>query len=68
MGGMHGEVRGRTKLETYKRFRKTVDQTKIEERTGLFMDARSGGKTELYGQMTKDLKTGEWVLFYHFGK
>jgi hypothetical protein len=68
MGGMGGSVRGRTKLEAYKRFRATVNQREIEDRTGLFMDAGTGSKQDLYSQMEKDEDTGEWVLYYHFGK
>jgi len=30
------------------------------------MDAGLGPKQELYRQMKKDPKTGEWVLYYHF--
>jgi len=68
MGGMGDVVRGKTKLETYKKFRAEVNRKDIEERTGLFMDAGIGLKKELYAQMRKDEKTGEWVLYYHFGK
>jgi hypothetical protein len=68
MGRMHGYIRGKTKLETYKRFRAQVDQKAIEDGTGLTMDAGTGGKIELYKEMQKDSETGEWVLFYHFGK
>ena len=68
MGGMHGYARGKTKLGCYKDFRAQVDREEIEARTGLFMDAGNGGKQELYAQMYKDSDTGEWVLFYHFGK
>jgi hypothetical protein len=68
MGGMGGEIRGKTKLGTYKRFRAEVNRKKIEESTGLYMDAGIGEKQDLYKRMEKDEKTGEWVLFYHFGK
>jgi len=68
MGGMGDTVRGKTKLETYKKFRRYVDRRKIEESTGLYMDAGIGKKQDLYRNMRKDPKTGEWVLFYHFGK
>lgn len=68
MGGMHGYSRGKTKLECYKNFRREVDRKSIEESTGLYMDAGTGTKQVLYSQMQKDPKTGEWVLFYHFGK
>jgi uncharacterized protein YfaP (DUF2135 family) len=65
---MHGYSRGKTKLECYKNFRREVNRQEIEESTGLNMDAGTGTKPELYAQMAKDPKTGEWVLFYHFGK
>ena len=45
-----------------------MNQKAIEDGTGLTMDAGTGGKTELYKEMQKDPETGEWVLFYHFGK
>lgn len=65
---MGGYIRGKTKLETYKRFRAKVNQRKIEEATDLILDAGAGPKMEVYRQMRKDLATGEWVLRYHFGK
>lgn len=68
MGGMGGEIRGKTKLEVYKRFRAEVNRKKIEESYSLVMDAGTGGKQDLYGKMRKDPTTGEWILRYHFGK
>lgn len=68
MGGFGDCVRGKTKLETYKKFRAQVNRRQIEERTGLYMDLGNGTKQDLYRSMRKDPKTGEWVLFYHFGK
>jgi hypothetical protein len=68
MGGMHGYIRGKTKLACYKKFRKEVNRKEIEESTDLSMDAGGGTKPEVYRQMKKDPKTGEWVLYYHFGK
>ena len=68
MGGMGGEIRGKTKLEVYKRFRAEVNRKETEESTGLFMDAGLGNKQDLYRSMKKDPETAEWVLFYHFGK
>lgn len=68
MGGMGGEIRGKTKLATYKKFRVRIDRKAIEERTGLYMDAGNGTKPELYKSMKKDTATGEWVLYFHFGK
>jgi hypothetical protein len=66
MGGMGGHSRGRTKLECYKNFRREGNRKEIEESNGMSMDAGMGTKPELYAQMEKDPKTGEWVLFYHF--
>jgi len=68
MGGMGGEIRGKTKIEVYKRFRAEVNRKDIEESTGLYMDAGTGTKPQLYDLMRKDPATGEWVLYYHFGK
>jgi hypothetical protein len=68
MGGMGGYIRGKTKLEVYKRFRAEVNRKETEERTGLYMDAGLGTKPRLYDLMEKDPETGEWVLYYHFGK
>ena len=68
MGGMHGYARGKTKIECYLNFRRRVNRQKVEEEMDLHMDAGGGTKPELYRQMKKDPKTGEWVLYYHFGK
>lgn len=68
MGGMGGVIRGKTKLEVFKKFRARVNRQAIEDRTGLYMDAGLGAKPDLYRQMVKDEKTGEWFLRYHFGK
>ena len=68
MGGMGGEVRGKTKIAVYKAFRAKVNRNRVEERTGLFMDVGNRTKPELYESMKKDPTTGEWVLRYHFGK
>jgi hypothetical protein len=68
MGGTGGFVRGRTKVEVYKQFRAEINRKEVEESTGLYMDAGEGTKPEVYAQMKKDPETGEWVLFYHFGK
>ena len=68
MGGMGGEIHGKTKLETYKKFRARIKRKKIEDSTGLYMDAGNGTKQDLYRSMKKDPVTGEWVLHFHFGK
>jgi hypothetical protein len=68
MGGMHGYARGKTKLACYKNFRRKVNRREIEESTNLTMDAGNGTKQEVYRQMKRKPETGEWVLFYHFGK
>jgi hypothetical protein len=67
-GGMGDEIRGKTKLEAYKKFRARVNRKKIEDATGLYMDAGNGGKQYLYRAMRKDPESGEWVLYFHFGK
>jgi len=68
MGGMGGEIREKTKLAVYKEFRARVHRNDIEDRTGLYMDAGAGTKQDLYRSMKKDATTGEWVLYFHFGK
>jgi len=68
MGGMHGYIRGKTKLEVYKKYRARINRKRVEESTGLQMDAGNGGKQDLYRSMQRDPETQEWVLFYHFGK
>ena len=68
MGGMGGSVRGKTKIECYLRFRKQINRQRIEDSTDLYMDAGGGTKSEIYQQMKKDPETGEWVLYFHFGK
>jgi hypothetical protein len=68
MGGMHGYIRGKTKLEVYKKYRAKVNRKRVEGATGLYMDAGNGGKQNLYKSMNRDPETQEWVLFYHFGK
>jgi hypothetical protein len=45
-----------------------MNRQEIEEEIGLYMGTGMGTKTQLYSKMTKDPKTGEWVLFYHCGK
>ncbi len=66
MGGIGGYSQGKTKLECYKNFRREVNRKEIEESNDMSMDAGLGSKPELYAQMEKDPKTGDWVLFYHF--
>jgi hypothetical protein len=66
MGGIGDTCRGKTKLACYKNFRREVNRKEIEERYDMSTDAGLGGKQELYRQMKKDPKTGEWVLYYHF--
>ena len=68
MGGTGGFVRGKSKLATYKTFRAEINRKEVESETGLFMDAGTGGKTDLYSQMKWDEEHSEWVLYYHFGK
>jgi len=68
MGGTGGAIRGKTKLETYKKYRARINRKKIEDSTGLYMDAGNGTKQDLYRSMRKDPATDEWVLHFHFGK
>jgi len=66
LGGMGDHIRGRTKLECYKNFRRKVNRNKIEEKYDMYMDAGVGDKRALYRKMKKDPATGEWLLYYHF--
>jgi hypothetical protein len=65
MGGMHGDVRGRTKIETWLRFKRELRSD--EPPYGLTLDWPQS-KAEAYRMMEKDEETGEWILRYHFGK
>lgn len=65
MGGMHGYIRGKTKLETWLKFKKMF--LRDPEPHGLHLDTPVG-KKDAFRNMEWDEKTKEWVLFYHFGK
>ena len=65
MGGIRDEVRGRTKIETWLRFKK--ENRSDEPPYGMTLDWPRN-KKEAYEMMRKDDDTGEWVLSYHFSK
>lgn len=60
MGGMWGEVRGRTKIETYLKY---VEDCEGKEEWS--KDPDPAGKKYCYRQMERDEDTGEWVLEFH---
>jgi hypothetical protein len=65
MGGMGDEVRGRTKIETWLRFKR--ENRSDEPPYEMTLDWPRN-KKETYEMMQKDADTGEWVLRYHFSK
>jgi hypothetical protein len=65
MGGIQGEVRGRTKIETWLRCKK--EHRSDEPPYGMKLDWPRT-KREAYEIMQKDFDAGEWILRYHFGK
>jgi hypothetical protein len=63
MGGTHGEVRGRSKIEAY------LNYVELIEGFGAvfndhFPDAKR--KKACKNLMTLDPESGEWILRYHF--
>lgn len=65
MGGMHGYVRGKTKIATWLEFKKLYSRNRQPH--GLHLDVPTT-KRDAYRHMHRDPQTGEWVLCYHFGK
>ena len=65
MGGMHGDIRGKTKLEVWKKFQPMTARDYSPH--GLYLDTAKN-KKDAFKSMKRDEKTGEWVLWYHFGK
>ena len=61
MGGSIGEVRGRSKIETYLEY-----ESLIEKGSEGSWDPRPAAKKECKRQMRKDPDTGEWILAYRF--
>ncbi len=65
MGGMHGEIYGKTKIEVWKKFEPL--RSRDNQPLGLYLETPLT-KKEAYRKMTRDPQTGQWVLWYHFGK
>lgn len=63
MGGMGGEVRGKTKIATWLEYRRMVKRVGL----GLAVDFPRR-KRDAYEEMKWDEVAEEWVLRYHFGK
>ncbi len=61
MGGLRGQIRGKSKLEAYLKYKE-----KIEQLEGLFEDQYPDPKFKKYCKnlMFQDSTTGEWVLNY----
>ncbi len=63
MGGLSGEVRGKSKIETY------LNYVRLIEGLGAnFNDHQPDAKHKKVckSMMTQDPETGEWVLRYYF--
>jgi len=63
MGGLSGEVRGRSKGETYAKYLEEV--LAAQE---VFGDIKPDANYKKWckSRMKQDLETGEWVLSFHF--
>lgn len=66
MGGLGGEVRGKTKHATWVKFEQQV-RSQVENEYGLFPDAPLS-REAAYRKMWKDETSGAWVLDYYFSK
>lgn len=62
MGGLSGQIRGKSKIETYLKYKEQVEQWE-----GLFEDQQPDPKFKKHCKslMFQDSSTGEWVLNYH---
>ena len=62
MGGMSGEVRGQSKIDTYLKY---VDE--VEGFGDMFQDHSPSPRNKKLckGLMVQDPDTGEWVLHFH---
>ena len=62
MGGLNGQIRGKSKIEVYLKYKKQV-----EEWEELFEDQHPDPifKKFCKSLMFQDQSTGEWVLNYH---
>jgi hypothetical protein len=62
MGGLNGEIRGKSKIEVYLKYKEQV-----EKREATFEDQHPDPKFKKLCKslMFQDPSTGEWVLNYH---
>jgi hypothetical protein len=61
MGGMTGEVRGTTKIETYRKYKENSDRGP----DGTWYPDPTH-KKQCYREMERDPETREFVLYFHF--
>lgn len=66
MGGLGGELRGKTKDEVWTKFEQQI-RPQVETNFGLFLEAPLA-REAAYQQMWKDESSGAWVLDYYFSK
>jgi hypothetical protein len=66
VGGLGGEVRGKTKDEAWAKFEQQI-RSQVENELGLFLEAPLA-REAAYRQMWKDKISGTWVLDYYFSK
>lgn len=62
MGGTRGQVRGKSKIETYLAY---VDLVEANAETFLDRNPDPAFKKFCKHEMVQDVETGEWVLHYH---
>ena len=62
MGGVHGEIRGKSKAEVYYKYVELVEQTK--EMMGTCIPDPKYKKSLKKENIVMDPETGEWVLLY----
>jgi hypothetical protein len=62
MGGMSGEIKGKSKIDVYIEYQEIIEQW-----GGTFQTINPDPKYKKFckRQMVWDLDTGEWVLNYH---
>jgi len=62
MGGLSGQIRGKSKIEVYLKYKEEVERLR-----GLFEDHRPDPSFKKFCKslMFQDPSTGEWVLDYH---
>jgi hypothetical protein len=66
MGGVGGEVRGKTREEAWAKFEDKV-RPEIENRFGLFLEAPLSRETAIES-MWQDREAHSWVLDFYFSK